>query len=67
MTKREILETALDSFESGHLFEENDFDSTDEYLQYCDYIECGPVGFYEEFKDELEFSEDYIFEYGYEV
>lgn len=61
----DILETALSSFETGHLANQDDFDSYEEYEKYCGYMEYGPVDFYNEFRDELDFSDDFVSEYGY--
>lgn len=63
----DALEAALMSFESGHNFNESDFSSVEEYNEYINYMDMGPVGFYNEFHDELDFSDDFISEYGYEV
>lgn len=60
----EALECAQMSFESGHRFEKNDFEDSEAYNEYLKYMEMGPAGFYEEFKDELDFDEDFIAEYG---
>jgi hypothetical protein len=64
-TKETPLELALMSFETGHSFEEDDFEEESDYEEYSEYMELGPVGFYEEYKDELEFSADFISEYGH--
>ena len=61
----DILEKALSSFETGHLANQDDFDSYEEYEKYCGYMEYGPVDFYNEFRDELNFSDDFVSEYGY--
>lgn len=61
----DILEKALSSFEAGHLANQDDFDSYEEYEKYCGYMEYGPVDFYNEFRDELDFSDDFVSEYGY--
>ena len=58
------LEAALMSFESGHSFDPKDFNSKSNYEKYCEYMDYGPEGFYEEFHDQLDFSSDFIEEYG---
>ena len=60
----EPLEMALMSFESGHSFDPKDFNSKSDYEKYCKYMDYGPAGFYEEFHDKLDFSSDFIEEYG---
>lgn len=61
----DILKAALMSFETGHFAKQDDFDSYKEYEKYCGYMEYGPVDFYNEFRDELDFSDDFVSEYGY--
>lgn len=63
----DILKAALMSFETGHFAKQDDFDSYKEYEKYCGYMEYGPVDFYNEFHDKLDFSDDFISEYGYEI
>lgn len=60
------LEAAQMSFESGHYANENDFKSDEDYQQYLEYMDMGPEGFYEEFKDDLDFDEMFVAEYGYD-
>ena len=36
----------------------------DAYTYYIELVSMGPVGFYEEFKDEYDFDTDFIAEYG---
>lgn len=64
LDESDILETALSSYETGHLANRDDFDSYEEYEKYCGYMEYGPVDFYNEFRDELDFSDDFVSEYG---
>lgn len=65
----EALKAAQMHFESGTDFSEKDFsddfllDGLTEYERYCKYLEYGPAGFYEEFKDILNFNKDLIAEY----
>lgn len=61
----EILEMAQMHFEQGTYFELEDFDGNeDAYTRYLELVELGPAGFYEEYKDELDFDEDFVREYG---
>ena len=69
-----IKEIALADFESGHftdmnLFiedEEGDFAGVETAAAdyYAKLINMGPEGFYEEFRDELDFDPDFVAEYG---
>ncbi len=60
------LEAAQMSFESGHIADENDFRSNEDYEQYLEYMDMGPEGFYEEFKDDLDFDDMFVEEYAYD-
>lgn len=60
------LEAAKQSFEYGHYAEENDFKSAEDYAQYLEYMDLGPEGFYEEFKDDLDFDDMFVEEYAYD-
>ena len=60
------LEAAQMSFESGHRADENDFRSHEDYEQYLEYMDMGPEGFYEEFKDDLDFDDMFVEEYAYD-
>lgn len=60
------LEAAQMSFESGHYAEENDFRTEEDYQKYVEYMDKGPEGFYEEFKDKLDFDPDFVAEYNIE-
>lgn len=60
------LEAAQMSFESGHYAEENDFRTDEDYQKYVEYMDKGPEGFYEEFKDKLDFDPDFVAEYDIE-
>lgn len=62
----EVIDLAQMSFESGHYFERSDFDSNAEYEEYLGYMDMGPEGFYEEFKDQLDFDPDFVAMYGYD-
>lgn len=76
--RAQIIEYAAMGFETGHhLFEPDDFadfkreeteikDKKAAWDFYWDCINMGPAGFYEEFCDEYDFSDDYKAEYGYE-
>lgn len=69
-----IKEIALADFESGHFTDMNFFiedeegDFTGVEIAAADYyaelINMGPGGFYEEFRDELDFDPDFVAEYG---
>ena len=69
-----IKEIALADFESGHFTDMNFFiedeegDFTGVEIAAADYyaelINMGPEGFYEEFRDELDFDPDFVAEYG---
>lgn len=60
------LEAAQMSFESGHRADKNDFKSIKDYQQYLEYMDMGPEGFYEEFKDDLDFDDMFVEEYAYD-
>lgn len=74
-----VLDLVLSEFETGHILcdDYNEFKnlikedgyrpSKEMYRLYCECHELGPVGFYEEYRDELSFSDDFIREYGFEV
>lgn len=74
--KQEIMETVAMSFETGHTAFESkeDFEKDFEGIRseavdaawdyYCELVNKGPVGFYEEFKDEYDFDTNFIAEYG---
>lgn len=69
-----IKEIALADFESGHFTdmnffiedEEGDFEGVETAAAdyYAELINMGPEGFYEEFRDELDFDPDFAAEYG---
>ena len=69
-----IKEIALADFESGHFTdmnffiedEEGDFTGVETAAAdyYAELINMGPAGFYEEFRDELDFDPDFVAEYG---
>lgn len=73
-----VLDLVLSEFETGHILcdDYNEFKnlikedgyrpSKEMYRLYCECHELGPVGFYEEYRDELSFSDDFIREYGFE-
>ena len=76
--KRILLDWAQNYFESGHGYIE-DYEEfkqccRDEgirpsktlYSEYLELIELGPCGFYESYKDELDFDPFFIQEYGEE-
>lgn len=58
------LDLAQMSFETGHHFDREDFDRAKDYKEYRGYMDLGPSGFYEEYKDELDFDPDFVSEYG---
>lgn len=60
------LEAAKASFESGHYAEETDFKSAEDYARYLEYMYLGPAGFYEEFRDTLDFDEMFVEAYDYD-
>lgn len=60
------LEAAKQSFESGHYAEETDFKSAEDYARYLEYMYLGPEGFYEEFKEVLDFDEMFVEAYDYD-
>ena len=60
----DVLDMALMSYESGHNFERSDFSSDERYQEYVELMEMGPAGFYDEYKDELDFSDDFVSEFG---
>nr|DAW34202.1 MAG TPA: hypothetical protein [Caudoviricetes sp.] len=71
-----ILDIVKMGYETGHQI----FDSYEDFIEdeevqdiedkeaawdfYCDLIDMGPAGFYEEYRDELDFDPDFIAEYG---
>lgn len=69
-----IKEIALADFECGHFTTEEffledcegDFEGAEQEAAnyYRELVEMGPAGFYEEFADELDFSDDFVAEYG---
>ena len=73
-SKRELMEVVAMSFEVGHFSFETEEDFKREYPNlgkegwqyYCELVCKGPVGFYEEFKDEYDFDPMFVAEYGYE-
>lgn len=62
----DLLYAAQMSFESGHRFNRNDFESNKDFKEYSNLMELGPQGFYEEYKDTLDFDPDFVAEYGIE-
>ena len=63
----EILQMAQLHFEYGTNYKLRDFSGDQEaYDQYLDLVDLGPAGFYEEYKDTLDFHDDFISEYGCE-
>ena len=74
MQKDLIKEIALADFECGHFTdvsffiddEEDDFTGVEQAAAdyYTELINMGPAGFYEEFRDELDFDPDFVAEYG---
>lgn len=75
--KQEIMEVVAMSFETGHFSFDNkeDFKRDFEGIQpaavdaaweyYCELVNFGPVGFYEEFKDVYDFDPMFVEEYGH--
>lgn len=73
MQKDLIKEIALADFECGHFTdvdffiddEEDDFTGVEQAAAdyYTELINMGPAGFYEEFRDELDFDPDFVAEY----
>lgn len=69
-----IKEIALADFECGHFTdveffvddEEGDFTGVEQAAAdyYQELVNMGPAGFYEEFRDELDFDPDFVAEYG---
>lgn len=71
--KQEIIEVVAMSFETGHF----SFDSFEDFKReypdfaetgwdyYCELVNFGPVGFYEEFKDIYDFDPMFVEEYGH--
>ena len=76
--KMYVLELVLSEYETGHtlvddynefarLVEEEDFTAdTDMWNLYLECHDLGPVGFYEEYKNILDFSDEFKSEYAYE-
>lgn len=60
----ESLGAAQMHFETGINFDEGDFENSEGYNKYTEYVEMGPEGFLEEFKDVFDFDPDFIREYG---
>jgi hypothetical protein len=75
--KQEIIEVVAGSFETGHFSFETKEDFKREYEglvpevmdaaweYYCELVNMGPVGFYEEFKDVYDFDPMFVEEYGH--
>lgn len=75
--KQEIMEVVAMSFETGHFSFDNkeDFERDFEGIcseevdaaweYYCELVNLGPVGFYEEFKDKYDFDPMFVEEYGH--
>lgn len=67
MYKKYILRIVKDCFETGHVcIKCEDFKNSEDYNQALNLLNLGPVGFYQEFKDELHFDSMFIEEYGKE-
>ena len=73
--KQNIMEVVAMSFETGHTAFESkedfkrDFECDSKVVDaawdyYCELVNMGPAGFYEEFKDEYDFDTNFIAEYG---
>lgn len=74
--KQNIMEVVAVSLETGHFPFDNkeDFEKDFEGIRsevvdaawdyYCELVNMGPAGFYEEFKDEYDFDTNFIAEYG---
>lgn len=74
--KQEIMEVVAMSFETGHFSFDNkeDFKRDFEGIKpeavnaaweyYCELVNMGPAGFYEEFKDKYDFDPMFVSEYG---
>lgn len=70
--KNEIRDIVAASFETGHLGFDSYEDFRREYPKlgkagweyYCELVNLGPAGFYEEFKDVYDFDPDFIAEYA---
>lgn len=71
--KQELVEVVAMSFETGH-FSFDDFEdfkreypksSKEAWEYYCELVQMGPVGFYEEFKDVYDFDLMFVEEYGH--
>lgn len=71
--KQEIMEVVAMSFETGHFTFDSFEDFKREYPKsskkaweyYCELVQMGPVGFYEEFKDVYNFDPMFVEEYGH--
>lgn len=71
--KQELIEVVAMSFETGHFSFEDYSDFKREYPNlgkeaweyYCELVQMGPVGFYEEFKDVYDFDPMFVEEYGH--
>lgn len=62
----DLLDMAQMSFETGVRFDEGDFEDSEDFDKYQQLIDLGPAGFYEEYKDTLDFDPDFVAEYGVE-
>lgn len=70
--EREIMEIVAAGFETGHHAFETYADFKREcpglgkkgWEYYCELVDLGPAGFYEEFKDHYDFDPMFIAEYG---
>lgn len=62
----DLLDMAQVSFETGVRFDEGDFEDSEDFGKYQQLMDLGPAGFYEEYKDTLDFDPDFVAEYGVE-
>ena len=70
--KNELRDVVAMSFETGHFSFDNYEDFKREYSDYgkegweyyCELVNLGPAGFYEEFKDDYDFDPMFVQEYG---
>lgn len=70
--KNEIINVVAMGFETGHSFFEDKREFNREcpnlkggWEYYCELVNLGPAGFYEEFKDVYTFDPMFIEEYGF--
>lgn len=58
------LNLAVTSYQTGEWLNPEDFDNFENYDEYYSYYDMGPENFYKEYKDIVDFSPEFIAQYG---